>query len=141
MTISNLNKQSLTAWETNAAYWDSAMGSTGNSYFRDLELPALEKLVVPKVGEIAIDLATGNGLVARWLAAKGCTVLATDANVPMLDIARKRTAEDDVLRNRISFRELDVTDVKAFSDLLMGHDAEVRTQLKLASTILAMKLL
>ncbi|KAI9778389.1 MAG: hypothetical protein M1816_004111 [Peltula sp. TS41687] len=124
MTISSLNKQSVSAWETNAVYWDSAMGHTGNSYFRDLELPALEKLVDPKAGENAVDLATGNGLVARWLAAKGCTVLATDASLPLLDIARKRTAEGGVSEDRVSFRQLDVTDAKALNDLIKGDDAE-----------------
>ena len=74
-------------------YWDEGMGDEGNEYFRFLELPILEKLIGRLEGYHAIDLATGNGLVARWLAQKAASVMATDGAATMIDrVRRERTA-------------------------------------------------
>ena len=84
------------------------MGDEGNDYFRFLELPILEKLVGRLEGCRALDLATGNGLVARWLAEKAASVIATDGAVSMIDRASERTSTSKY-GNRISFHCLDVT--------------------------------
>ncbi|KAJ5043994.1 hypothetical protein NUH16_000789 [Penicillium rubens] len=98
----------LTSWESFAHSWDKGMGDEGNDYFRFLELPILEKLVGKLEGCRAIDLATGNGLVARWLAQKAASVIATDGAVSMIDRAKART-DTSQYGNRISFHCLDVT--------------------------------
>jgi SAM-dependent methyltransferase len=100
---------SLTPWEKFASSWDEGMGDKGNDYFRYLELPILEKLVKPAQVFRALDLATGNGLVARWLAQKGAEcVVATDGAPAMLEYARART-EGSSFADRISYNRLDVT--------------------------------
>jgi ubiquinone/menaquinone biosynthesis C-methylase UbiE len=89
-----LAKQALEVWETNAQCWDDTMRAGGNDYWTALEMPALRQMVELKEGENALDLATGNGLVARWLIEEGCsTVLATDGSMTMIDYALKRTSE------------------------------------------------
>ncbi|KAJ5679890.1 hypothetical protein N7462_008134 [Penicillium macrosclerotiorum] len=98
----------LSSWETYAASWDLGMGDEGNDYFQHLELPILEKLIINPEGSLALDLATGNGLVARWLARKGATVVATDGAPSMVERAIARTAKLRSERN-ISFYVLDVT--------------------------------
>jgi len=105
---------SLLPWETHAASWDEGMGDDGNRYFSALELPILKKLVSPKPENRALDLATGNGLVARWLAKEGASVVATDGSKAMLERARARTLDwyqqGKLPKDEISFAVLDVTD-------------------------------
>lgn len=98
----------LASWETFAPSWDKGMGDEGNDYFRFLELPILEKLVDRSQGSCALDLATGNGLVARWLAEKFDSVIATDGAVAMIEYAKART-ESTQHADKISFHHLDVT--------------------------------
>ena len=91
MDSTPISTKALTAWENHAKAWDEHMGDDGNAYFSALELPILERTVRRRNGARAIDLATGNGLVARWLAQEGASVIATDASRPMLQCAEART--------------------------------------------------
>jgi 2-polyprenyl-3-methyl-5-hydroxy-6-metoxy-1,4-benzoquinol methylase len=94
------------------------MGDEGNDYFRYLELPILEKLAKPEEGFRALDLATGNGLVARWLAQKGAaSVIATDGAPAMLDYAKART-EGAGYADRISYHCLDVTSQASWDEFI-----------------------
>ncbi|KAJ6127678.1 hypothetical protein N7471_008895 [Penicillium samsonianum] len=110
----------LASWENFAHSWDEGMGDEGNDYFRFLELPILEKLIGRLEGCRAIDLATGNGLVARWLAQKAASVIATDGAVSMIDRAKART-DTSQYGNRISFNRLDVTKQSSW-DTFMAID-------------------
>ncbi|KAB8075114.1 S-adenosyl-L-methionine-dependent methyltransferase [Aspergillus leporis] len=103
------------AWERHAKSWDEMMGDDGNDYFLILELPALKRMIAGQRKGRALDLATGNGLVARWLAQEGFSVTATDGSAAMLEQAQARTAtwyEEGRLNKdqNISFRVLDVMD-------------------------------
>lgn len=51
-------------------------------------------MLAPQPGELALDLATGTGEVARRLARLGATVSAVDANEPILEKARRTTEEE-----------------------------------------------
>ncbi|KAJ5478436.1 hypothetical protein N7530_003945 [Penicillium desertorum] len=113
----------LTSWETFAHAWDKGMGDEGNDYFRFLELPILEKLVDTVEGCHAIDLATGNGLVARWLAQKDASVIATDGAVSMIDRAKART-DTSQYGNRISFHCLDVTKQSSWDTFMVDTRVE-----------------
>jgi len=63
----------------------------------------------------ALELATGNGLVARWLVDNGASVLATDVNEEMLEVARRREMPEH--KGRITYRQLDATDSAALNAL------------------------
>ncbi|OQE96264.1 hypothetical protein PENNAL_c0001G04666 [Penicillium nalgiovense] len=91
----------LTSWETFAHSWDKGMGDEGNDYFRFLELPILEKLV------------------ARWLAQKAASVIATDGAVSMIDRAKART-DTSQYPNRISFHCLDVTKQSSWDTFMVN---------------------
>ena len=113
MGIDELGHAAVTSWRTNAEHWDNAMGDRGNDFFQVLELPALERLGRLQPGENALDLATGNGLVARWMLDKGAArVIASDVAEEMLDVAKKR-----LLDERITFRQVDVTNPVDFAYL------------------------
>lgn len=113
------NDAPLASWENFASSWDEGMGE-GNEYFRFLELPILEKLVGRLEGGRTIDLATGNGLVARWLAQKAASVIATDGALSMIDRAKART-DTSQYSNKISFHRLDVTNQSSW-DTFMAVD-------------------
>ncbi|OAA60419.1 methyltransferase type 11 [Niveomyces insectorum RCEF 264] len=88
--MADINDAALAAWSANAADWDAAMGFDGNQYWRALERPrrllrckqvlperlagsgagpGSRRTLTPTSGVRALDLGTGNGLTARWLAA------------------------------------------------------------------------
>ncbi|KAL4860570.1 hypothetical protein BDV12DRAFT_97270 [Aspergillus spectabilis] len=81
------------------------MGDGGNNYFRELELPAIRRMAGAVCGAQALGLATGNRLVARWLATEGACVTATDGASSMVHLAEARSAAAEC----ISFCQLDVT--------------------------------
>lgn len=82
----------LDAWAVNATFWDKVVGE-GNDMYSELVLPAVEELagMKPGAGECVIDLATGNGIVARKMSALGAgRTLASDGCVELLELARER---------------------------------------------------
>ncbi|KAK2737355.1 hypothetical protein FQN57_007533 [Myotisia sp. PD_48] len=115
----------LAGWDGLAEFWDSCMGTSGNAYFTVIELPALERMVQLKPGDRALDLATGNGLVAHWLARGGASVVATDGSPGMVGKAQGRQAERlagiETIRP-ISYQVLDVTSHQKMEEFI---DAEL----------------
>ncbi|RYC59308.1 hypothetical protein CHU98_g6921 [Xylaria longipes] len=113
----NSLEESVASWRTNATFWDNSIGQDGNKYWKRLQKPALERMV-PFQSEKetrVLELATGNGLVARWLASKGASVLATDIIPEMLELAAHREMPE--LKGKISYSLLDVTSSEALDAL------------------------
>ncbi|KAI0809788.1 S-adenosyl-L-methionine-dependent methyltransferase [Xylaria sp. FL0064] len=113
---SALHEESIASWKTNAAFWDEGI-QEGNKYWRCLQEPALERMIPiqSQTETRVLELATGNGLVARWLVGKGASVLATDVSTEMLDIAKRREKPEH--QGKISYRQLDVTSSEALGTL------------------------
>ena len=118
-------KEAIDTWEKIATAWDDGIGAHGNKYWVRLQRPCLERLIDVKPGCRALDLATGNGIVARWLAGQGAEVTAADGAQNMVQVAIERTAQDQHA-HRISFRKLDVTDTADFAALLESTPLAVR---------------
>jgi len=123
--------ESLDSWHQNATYWDDAVGADGNMYWSVLQEPTLAKLFAAHLpaaapgARRALDLATGNGLCARWMARRGANVVATDGTDGMLDKARARWAEEQARAGSeaaasgdIEFAKLDVTEPADFEALI-----------------------
>jgi 2-polyprenyl-3-methyl-5-hydroxy-6-metoxy-1,4-benzoquinol methylase len=115
----------LEAWEANAEFWDTGMGATGNDYYNYVELPALRRMIDVKQGDRALDLATGNGLVAHWLAKAGAKVIATDGSKAMLERAEARGQELQVTADSaeivVEYRLLDVTDASMWEKFIASE--------------------
>ncbi|KAI1873548.1 hypothetical protein JX265_005170 [Neoarthrinium moseri] len=110
------HKEALASWETNASFWNEGVGRDGNKYWKSLQMPALERMIDVRSGSRALEFATGNGLVARWLVSRGCdSVLATDGSAGMLKHAENRQSADEA--SKISYRQLDVTDPVSYDEL------------------------
>ncbi len=102
------NAASLAAWEANAAFWDQRMGE-GNDWVERLCWPAITRLLDVGAGERLLDVACGNGLTSRRLAALGATVVGIDFSGAMLEFGRARTEAGAP----IEYRHVDATDEAA----------------------------
>jgi len=111
------NEETREAWNENAAFWDKRMGE-GNDFVEVLIWPATERLLELHPGERVLDIACGNGLTSRRLAAMGAEVVAFDFAAEMIAHARQRTAE---YADRITYHVLDATDEAALLALGTGR--------------------
>jgi 2-polyprenyl-3-methyl-5-hydroxy-6-metoxy-1,4-benzoquinol methylase len=91
--IRHANEETRQAWDSNAAFWDEKMAE-GNDFFNILQWPAILRLLDPKPGQRILDIATGNGLTARRLAALGAEITAFDFSAELIKLARAHTAPD-----------------------------------------------
>ena len=101
-----LTPDTQAVWERNACWWDEQVGE-GNAFQKQLVGPATERLLGPQPGQHILDLACGNGVFSRRLAALGTRVLACDFSPSFLEWARARTVEHS---ERVEYRLVDLTD-------------------------------
>ena len=94
------------AWEANAEIWDARMGDEGNDFFNLLCWPALASLLDIQPGRRYLDIACGNGLTSRRLAALGTPVTAFDFSANLIEKAKARENPG----SRIDYRLVDATD-------------------------------
>jgi 2-polyprenyl-3-methyl-5-hydroxy-6-metoxy-1,4-benzoquinol methylase len=104
-----VSEEARQAWNANAAFWDERMGE-GNDFQEVLAWPATERLLAVRAGERILDIACGNGLTARRLAALGAEVVAFDLAEEMIAHARARTTQQP---ERITYHVLDASDEAA----------------------------
>src|SRR5512141_1667183 len=78
------------AWEANADVWDARMGDDGNDFFNTLCWTPLASLLDPQPGQHILDIACGNGLTSRRLAALGAQVTAFDFSANLIEKANAR---------------------------------------------------
>ena len=88
--LQQANEKIRNAWNQCAAFWDGRMGD-GNELVAVLVWPATERLLNLRAGERVLDIACGNGLSSRRLAAKGADVVAFDFAENMTARARARS--------------------------------------------------
>ena len=100
------NRETRQAWNQNADFWDERMGE-GNDFVEMLIWSATEHLLQLQPGERVLDIACGNGLSSRRLAAHGAQVTAFDFAEEMIRHAQVRTTEHS---QQIEYLVLDATD-------------------------------
>lgn len=106
MTIpSDPNEISRQAWDANAEHWDARMGDEGNDFFNLLCWPALAAFLDVQPGSHILDIACGNGLTSRRLAALGAHVTAFDFSANLIARAKIRPNPN----SRISYHVVDAT--------------------------------
>lgn len=94
------------AWEANADVWDARMGDEGNDFFNLLCWPTMAPLLQIQPGRRYLDIACGNGLTSRRLAAHGAQVTAFDFSSNLIEKAKSRGTPG----SRIEYRVIDATD-------------------------------
>ena len=115
--LEQANEETRQAWNENAAFWDERMGE-GNDFVEVLTWPPTERMLDLQPGERVLDIACGNGLTSRRMAAMGAEVVATDFSEEMIAYARRRTTEYE---GRLTFDVLDATDETALLALGEGQ--------------------
>src|SRR5215471_17757184 len=110
------NEAAKRAWDQNAQFWDERMGE-GNDFVEVLIWPATHRLLDLKPGERVLDIACGNGLSSRRMAAMGAEVIACDFSEQMIKHAKDRTVS---LSNKIQYSVVDATDYDALLALGEG---------------------
>jgi 2-polyprenyl-3-methyl-5-hydroxy-6-metoxy-1,4-benzoquinol methylase len=114
--INDPNQFSREAWDANAEHWDTRMGDDGNDFFNVLCWPILASFLGAAEsleGQNVLDIACGNGLTSRRLAALGANVTAFDFSANLIEKARARQNPD----SRIDYHVIDATDEKALLQL------------------------
>ncbi|HEY5999936.1 MAG TPA: class I SAM-dependent methyltransferase [bacterium] len=105
-STTNSNQISRDAWDANAETWDARMGDAGNDFFNLLCWPVLASFLDPQPDSAILDIACGNGLTSRRLAALGVNVTAFDFSASLIEKAKERQNPD----SRISYHVIDATD-------------------------------
>ena len=100
------NEFTRDAWEANADVWDARMGDEGNDFFNLLCWPAMSALLDLQPGRRYLDIACGNGLTSRRLAALGAQVTAFDFSANLIEKAKSRSTKYQSL---ISYQVVDAT--------------------------------
>ncbi|KAK3998093.1 S-adenosyl-L-methionine-dependent methyltransferase [Cladorrhinum sp. PSN332] len=102
----------LAAWDSIAPDWHNTITATGNKYFHRLQVPILTRFLLSHLSASprCLDLATGNGLVARWLIDHGASsVVATDGSEEMIRIADMLISADSRYDGKITVKKVDIT--------------------------------
>lgn len=120
--LRSANQETREAWNANAAFWDERMGE-GNDFVEVLIWPPTVRMLDLRPGERVLDIACGNGLTPRRMAAMGAEVVAFDFAEELIAAAERRRegTGDTAGAGRISYHVLDATDEAAL--LALGRGA------------------
>ncbi|MCL2639423.1 MAG: class I SAM-dependent methyltransferase [Phycisphaerales bacterium] len=99
-------KPKQTHWANVADWYDQLVGDEGSEYHQHVILPGILRMLDLKGKERVLDLACGQGVLCRKLAAAGCEVVGVDAAAPLIEVAKKRNETD---RLPIDYRIADAT--------------------------------
>jgi 2-polyprenyl-3-methyl-5-hydroxy-6-metoxy-1,4-benzoquinol methylase len=113
-----LNDEGRDLWNQKAAFWDNMHGDEGNPFHRQLISPAVERLLALQPGEHILDIACGNGVMARRLAALGGRVTAVDFSPALIERAKQRR---QTAGHPIHYAIADATDEESLSALGEGQ--------------------
>ncbi len=80
-----------TSWEAVAEWYDAMIAEDKSDHFRDVIVPATLKLLQPRGGMRVLDVACGQGAIARQVADQGAEVVGVDASPKLIETARARS--------------------------------------------------
>lgn len=80
-----------TDWGRVAEWYDQLVGGEGSEFHRHVVLPGVMRLLGDVKGKRILDVACGQGVLCRLLAAAGAEVTGVDAAADLIDAARLRS--------------------------------------------------
>ncbi|MEL6394760.1 MAG: methyltransferase domain-containing protein [Planctomycetota bacterium] len=92
-------------WDHVAGWYAELLGSGSSDLHDEVVHPGVMRLLDLMAGERVLDLACGEGTLARLLARSGAEVAGVDASPALIEIARERTPE------HVAFRAHDARDL------------------------------
>ena len=106
-------KKSTTDWGGVAEWYDQLVGEAGSEYHREVVLPGVVRLLNPKPADKMLDVACGQGVLARLLHERGVEMTGVDAARELIAVARQRS-DPAITYHVADARELDFLDENAF---------------------------
>ncbi|MFG0242383.1 MAG: pseudouridine synthase [Phycisphaerales bacterium JB054] len=85
---------SPTSWDEVAGWYDDLVEERRNDLHHQVVLPGAIELLEPRAGERVLDLACGQGVLARELAERGVRVWGIDASPRLIEAAQGRSDGD-----------------------------------------------
>ncbi|MEZ0265867.1 MAG: class I SAM-dependent methyltransferase, partial [Phycisphaerae bacterium] len=82
-----------THWSGVADWYDKLVGDEGSEYHRHVVLPGTVRLLAPQIGDTILDIACGQGVLCRLLAARGVIASGVDAAEELVKKAKRRERE------------------------------------------------
>ncbi|MBI4340145.1 MAG: methyltransferase domain-containing protein [Chloroflexi bacterium] len=101
------------SWEEFADFFDGRQGEDGDLWHRGLLYPALLAVLGEVRGQRVLDLACGNGALARQLARRGAQVTGVDLAPTLVARARQREARAPL---GVSYHVADAGDLGLFQE-------------------------
>lgn len=130
-----LNEEGRALWDQKSEFWDNLHGDRGNRFHRELVGPAVERLLALQPGERMLDVACGNGTMARRMAELRAVVTAVDFSPALIERAQARGQADGP---PIAYEVVDATDEGALVALGAGRfDAVVCTMALMDMPVIA----
>ncbi len=122
-TVQNHHLNSVDSWNNNAVAWDELMGE-GSPFQLQVVDRALAQLL-PPIGEKTkiLEVACGNGFLARRFARLGADVCALDSSQEAITLAKQRTPPE--LISKINYRTVDATQKESYDGLVNDFDLAV----------------
>jgi len=81
----------MNSWDNVAKWYDKLVGEHGSDYHSNVIIPGALKLISPKRGEQALDVACGQGVFCRRLDELGVRVTGIDASPELINQAKQRS--------------------------------------------------
>lgn len=118
--VQSQNMTTKKCWEHNAQVWDELSGD-GRAFQVQVVDPVIDALL-PKIGPKTkvLEIACGNGFLARRLAKMGSSVVAIDGSANLIELAKQRTKGD--LADKIRYQVADATDPKTYDKMNDAFD-------------------
>jgi len=80
----------MTSWETSSSWYDKIVGDKGHYYHQHVIIPGILKLLQLKPGHRLLDLACGQGVLARYLP-QNVDYVGIDASFSLIQEAQKKS--------------------------------------------------
>ncbi len=109
-----------TSWDRVADWYDGLLEDRGSDHYENVILPGALRLLEPAPGMRVLDLACGQGVLSRRLAALGTDVVGVDAAPSLIGSARARNEQ---LPSNITPPRYEVCDARDIAPLAL-HDAD-----------------
>lgn len=84
-----------THWDRVSGWYDDLLSNKGSDHHEKVLIPGTLRLLNPGPGQRILDIACGQGILSRAIAARGASVTAIDASPGLIERARAHGGEID----------------------------------------------